>query len=164
MCNAGYGGSNCADYNLKCHFACTGCTGPNASDCTECHDNALRNSSGACECKPEYESIDSVFDKCSYFKGAHCDAICIDDNLVDSDIRTCDGPGRGQCKACILNSHRNLQGECECDYGWTGPTCTTYEGECHPRCNKECHGPDALHCNSCVVNAVRDNRVGIATN
>jgi len=100
-------------------------------------------------------SLDDDCDQCTRF--IDCDPIC---SYGDEDFdqgRTCDGPGRGHCYECVTNAHRNWEGQCECDDGWTGPDCSDYDGECDCKCDYSCHGPTAHDCNSCVEHAVRDN-------
>ena len=156
-CDEGWGGKFCQYYNAKCDSHCDGCTGPTAGDCVRCVPNAERNSDGDCICQPGIwaMSLDDDCDQCTRF--IDCDPIC---SYGDEDLdfaRTCDGPGRGHCYECVTNAHRNWEGQCECDDGWTGPDCSDYDGECDCKCDYSCHGPTAHDCNSCVANAVRDN-------
>ena len=52
---------------------------------------------------------------------------------------------------------------CVCDKNWAGPDCSTYSGECHPRC-VGCSGPDATDCDFCVANAIYTDKFGCVCN
>ena len=156
-CNDGWDGDNCQYYNLKCDARCDGCTDGSNSDCTRCVENAERNADGDCICKPGIWEQWHSDDQCNKF--IDCDPMCAWSGgwWDEDDARTCTGPGRGFCKMCVVNSHRNWEGQCECDDGWTGADCSDYDGECDCKCAYSCHGPTAYDCNSCVENAIRDN-------
>jgi hypothetical protein len=78
------------------------------NDCIKCIENAERNNDGACICKP------GLWDGQFCADWIACDSIC-DFYDVTVEERTCSGPGRGSCNACVVNAHRNFSGECQCD-------------------------------------------------
>ena len=40
---------------------------------------------------------------------------------------TGNGPGKGNCMACVPDAHRNYLGECECNEEWGGIDCYIHE-------------------------------------
>ena len=140
-CITDFGGADCSLYTGTCASECTRCFGPYNYHCTQCVENAQRDGTGACKCKPEWTGL-----HCETIVG--CDPIC---EAVD-DV-TCFGTGPEHCAACKTNAHRDWDGKCVCDEGWTGEICDQYTSVCDPKCDYSCNGPTAYDCYGCITNA-----------
>jgi hypothetical protein len=139
-CDSRWTGVDCSEYDQAfCHPTCNGCFGPLDRDCNRCNDHAFRDKTGACVCKPGWESHD-----CSTWVGL-CDDRCLD----------CNGPTNRDCLACVENT-QNLAGECTCLTDWTGSDCSYYKGRCDTRC-RGCHGPTNADCEYCVEHAYKND-------
>ena len=114
---------------------CNGCTGPDASHCSACIENAI-SVDGRCQCPDDREG-----EACEIYIG-ECYELCIG----------CDGPLSRDCEACVENATRDLNEICMCNSGYGPPACSVYIGECHPACDG-CYGPLASDCDTCGHNA-----------
>ena len=70
----------------------------------------------------------------------------------------CNGSTALDCIDCVPNAHRDSFGYCVCNQNFLGEKCEMYfpekyTGECHPRCEPPCDGPEAKDCATCVKNA-----------
>ena len=104
------------------------CTGPNASDCQQCVENAEFDGE-TCVCITDYGG-----NECEFYIG-ECHPICVG----------CDGPGDANCLACRENAEKNSDGICECKENYSGDQCQNYDGDCANAC-ASCEGPNPEDC------------------
>ena len=151
VCALGRGDEDCMTYIGACDPKCDGCTGPDASSCRECIQNAEEIKS-ECHCRPFYSG-----DDCSVYLGS-CDLKC----------QGCNGPTAVDCVQCVEHANVSEDESCACVSGlWSGDDCSVFVGECHPACKVTISGGgtgpvDCFHeladgCIECVRNAFRDD-------
>ena len=151
VCDANFGGIDCCSPtgSMHCDPRCYGgCNGITNFDCVACVANAHLNSYGACVCEPLWGG-----DDCSdYLSYSECHPIC------DPEFG-CHGLGVDDCAQCTANAHKDWHGYCCCDAGWAGNDCSTWMGECDPKCLSTCSGPGAGHCHDCVYHSIRNDEM-----
>jgi hypothetical protein len=142
--------------NFTCDPKCglRGCTGPTASDCSDCCDHSTRNMYGACVCDYGWTG-----NSCNSYRAVGQDRY---NDICSPKCRGCNGPDAGDCVQCVPGAKRDKYNVCVCAETRTGDDCsvstTDYGGECSPKClvGYGCTGPTAKDCVRCVNNSVQN--------
>ena len=95
MCDDGYGGEACAEYEGVCNLKCHGCYGPGADQCHVCVPHSDRNpDNNHCECKIGWGG-----DDCCEYQGG-CDPMC-------EPEEGCTGETSSDCNFCVTHANLN---------------------------------------------------------
>ena len=154
---------------INCNSVCALCSGPTASDCTECSAvsftvqtfiNDTKQCTGQCRkfANSDRECIDSCeIDQYQSFSTAENTTFCNNCNDLCAPNSSCSGPAPTQCEYCMFFRYKmECVNECpQNTFADQSYNCI----QCHSLCDQSagCTGSSIANCNSCALFRVENN-------